>query len=206
MDMSKVIIPKSDQLNSDDLIAGPRTITIREVAIKAGEQPVSIFYDGDEGKPWKPCKSMARVLVAAWGPDAKVYVGRTLTLYRDPNVKWAGMAVGGIRISHMSNIESKMTLALTETRGSRKPYSVLPLVVQQAAKQQQAATPEPDVQPAQDMKDAAEQAAKGGVAALEDWWGGLSKAEKIAMKLYMEPYKKAAAEVDAAADDDDTKL
>lgn len=131
MDMTAVIVPKSDQLNADDLIAGPRTITIRDVAIKAGEQPVSIFYDGDDGKPYKPCKSMARVLVAAWGADARQYIGRSLTLYRDPNVKWAGMAVGGIRISHMTHIKSKMVMALTETRGSRKPYEVKPLEVQQ---------------------------------------------------------------------------
>jgi hypothetical protein len=124
-DMSQVIVPKSDQLNSDDLIAGPRTITITDVAIRGGtEQPVSIRFDGDEGRPWKPCKSMSRVLVAAWGPDAKVYVGRSVTLYRDPKVKWAGMEVGGIRISHMSHIERDMLLQLTETRGKRAPHMV----------------------------------------------------------------------------------
>lgn len=136
MDMTAVIVPKSDQLNADDLIAGPRTITIRDVVIKAGEQPVSIFYDGDDGKPYKPCKSMARVLVAAWGADAKQYIGRSLTLYRDPNVKWAGMAVGGIRISHMTHIKGKMVMALTETRGSRKPYEVKPLEMQQTDQRQ----------------------------------------------------------------------
>jgi hypothetical protein len=139
MDMSKVIIPKSDQINADDLIAGPRTIRIRDVQIKAGEQPVSIFFDGDDGKPYKCCKSMARVLVAAWGADAKQYIGRSLTLYRDPNVKWAGMAVGGIRISHMSHIKGKLVMALTETKGSRKPFTVLPLEVQQQAQEQQQA-------------------------------------------------------------------
>jgi hypothetical protein len=127
-DMSAVITPKSDQLNSDDLIAGPRTITIREVAIRGGqEQPVSIYFEGDNGKPWKPCKSMSRVLVAAWGPDASQYVGRGLTLYRDPKVKWAGMEVGGIRISHMSHIDGDKTLALTVTKGKREMTVVKPL-------------------------------------------------------------------------------
>jgi hypothetical protein len=124
-DMSAAIVPKSDQLNSDDLIAGPRTIRITDVRITAGtEQPVSIYFDGDNGKPWKSCKSMSRVLVAAWGPDAKKYVGRSVTLYREPSVKWAGMEVGGIRISHMSDIERPITMALTATKGSRKPYTV----------------------------------------------------------------------------------
>lgn len=127
-DMTGVIAPKSDQLNSEDFISGPRTVTIREVSIRPGtEQPVSIFYDGDNGKPWKPCKTTARILVAAWGPDAKEYTGRSATLYRDPSVKWGGLEVGGIRISHLSHIERDMVLALSISKGNRKPYTIKPL-------------------------------------------------------------------------------
>ena len=127
-DMTPTIVPKSDQLNSDDLIAGPMTIKVTEVTIRGGqEQPVSIHFEGDNGKPYKSCKSMNRLLVAAWGPDAKLYAGRSMTLYRDPSVKWAGMEVGGIRISHLSDIAAPMTMALTATKGSRKPYTVQPL-------------------------------------------------------------------------------
>lgn len=126
-DMRSVIVPKSDQLNADDLIAGPLTVDIRDVTIKPGEQPVSIYFDGDGDKPYKCCKSMARVLVYCWGDDATQYVGKSMTLYRDPAVKWGGMAVGGIRISHMSHIKGKQTMALTETRGSKKLFTVLPL-------------------------------------------------------------------------------
>lgn len=130
-DMTKAIVPKSDQLNSDDLIAGPITIKIADVTIRGGqEQPVSIHYERDGGKPYKPCKSMSRVLVATWGPDAKQYIGRSVTLYRDASVKWAGLEVGGIRISHMSDIDSAMTMALTATKGSRKPFTVKPIVKQ----------------------------------------------------------------------------
>jgi len=129
-DMTGAIVPKSDQINSDDLISGPRTILIRDVAISAGaDQPVSIKIEGDS-KVWRPCKSMSRVLVAAWGPDAKAYVGRSVTLYRDPNVKWGGMAVGGIRISHMTHIDKTLTMALTETKGKRAPFVVKPLAGQ----------------------------------------------------------------------------
>lgn len=128
-DMSAVIIPKSDQLNSDDLIAGPMTVTITGVTIKGGqEQPISVHYEGDKGKPYKACKSMCRVMVTAWGADSKQYVGRSMTLYRDPSVKWAGMEVGGIRISHMSDISSPLTMALTMTKSNRKPFTVKPLV------------------------------------------------------------------------------
>lgn len=127
-DMRQTIVPKSDQLNADDLIAGPITITVTEVRIRGGqEQPVSIHYEGDNGKPYKSCKSMNRVLVAAWGADASQYAGRRMTLYRDPSVRWGGMEVGGIRISHLSDIDATMTMALTATKGSRKPFTVKPL-------------------------------------------------------------------------------
>ena len=74
--MLQTIVPKSDQLNADDLIGRDLTITITGVEIKGGqEQPVSIHFDGDNGKPYKACKSMCRVMVSAWGADSKQYVG-----------------------------------------------------------------------------------------------------------------------------------
>ena len=126
IDMSAFIAPKSDQLNSDDLIGGPRTIIISAVRATpdSAEQPIAVSFEGDDGKPYKPCKSMRRVMVAAWGPDASQYVGRSMTLYRDPKVQFGGMQVGGIRISHMSHIERDMTMALTATRAKRAPYTV----------------------------------------------------------------------------------
>lgn len=129
-DMSTVIVPKSDQISADDFIAGPRTYTIEGVAISPGtEQPVQIKLEG-EARAWRPCKSMSRVLVAGWGPDAKVYTGRAITLYRDPKVKWGGMEVGGIRVSHMSHIEREMLIQLTATKGKRAPHIVKPLVAE----------------------------------------------------------------------------
>ena len=134
-DMRAVIIPRSDQINADSLLAGPLTITITAVSIKPGtEQPVTISYDGDAGKPYRPCKSMARVMVQCWGPDANAYVGRSMTLYCDPTVTWGGMAVGGIRISHMSDIQGAQKMALTATKGSKKVFVVKPLAIQPPAK------------------------------------------------------------------------
>jgi len=123
-DMSQVIVPKSDQINADDLIGRDMTITIRDVQIRGGqEQPVSIYFEGSD-KAFRPCKSMSRVLVYCWGADAKQYIGRSLTLYRDASVKWGGMAVGGIRISHASHIDKDQTMVLAESKASRKPYTV----------------------------------------------------------------------------------
>ena len=126
-DLRKTIEPKSDQLNADDLIACTKTIKITGVQVNTGEQSVSISYEGDEGKPYKPCKSMRRVLVMGWGVDGDDYIGRSLTLYNDVTVKWAGTEVGGIRISHMSHIEKAKRMMLTVTRGKRVPYVVEPL-------------------------------------------------------------------------------
>lgn len=127
-DMHQTIVPKSDQLNADDLIGREMTIKITGVDVRGGqEQPVSIHFEGDNGKPYKACKSMCRVMVSAWGADSSKYVGRSMTLYRDPKVKWGGMEVGGIRISHMSDIADDMTMALTVTRANKKPYTVHPL-------------------------------------------------------------------------------
>jgi hypothetical protein len=52
-----------------------------------------------------------------------------MTLFRDDSVLFGGIAVGGIRISHLSHIEKDLTLALTVSRASRKPYTVKLLAV-----------------------------------------------------------------------------
>jgi hypothetical protein len=142
-DLSKTIEPKSDQLNSDDLISGPRTITVTSVKASPSspEQPVSIHFDGDGGKPYKPCKSMRRVMVQLWGSDGAQYVGRSMTLYRDPKVKWGGIEVGGIRISHMSHIDGDTVLSVTESKAKRSPFRVRALVT--AEKRPAKETPPP---------------------------------------------------------------
>lgn len=48
---------------------------------------------------------MRRVLIAAWGSDAATFSGRSLTVYNDPEVQFGGMKTGGIRLSHMTNID-----------------------------------------------------------------------------------------------------
>jgi hypothetical protein len=127
MDITKSTEPKSDQQNFDDYVAGPKTVTVSEVKRGSAEQPVEVHLVEFPGRPFKPSKSMRRVLVAAWGPEASAYVGRQMTLYGDPTVKFGGIAVGGIRISHLSDIDKTLTLALTVKRGSRAPFIVEPL-------------------------------------------------------------------------------
>lgn len=128
IDLSTMIEARSDQVNSDDLMAGPVTVTITDVTRGNAEQPVNLITDVfGPGKAYKPGKSMRRILVSLWGPDGHDYVGRRLTLYRDASVKFGGAAVGGIRISHASHIQSRMTVPLTVTRGKKAPFVVDPL-------------------------------------------------------------------------------
>jgi len=134
MDLSHTIVPKSDQLNADDLIAGNITIKVTDIkASDSPDQPVIIHYENDNGRPYKPCKSMRRVLIQAWGANGKQWIGKSMTLYRDPDVKFGGQAVGGIRISHLSDIDRDMNFMLTVTRARRAAYSVKKLVVDKVA-------------------------------------------------------------------------
>jgi hypothetical protein len=129
MDMTGTIVPKSDQLNADDLMAGPITVTIRDVAEGSAEQPANVNLVEFPGRPYRPSKSMRRVMVAAWGPESKEYSGHSLTLYRNPEIMFGGQKVGGIEISHVTNIDKPLTVALTVTRGKRKDFTVRPLVL-----------------------------------------------------------------------------
>lgn len=129
MDLTETIEPRSDQINSDDLITGPRIVTITEVSKgNTPEQPVNITTaEFGKGRPYKPSKTMRRVLVSAWGKDSTAYVGRRLMIYRDPTIKFGGDTVGGIGISYMSDIDGRLTLALTATRGKKKTHVIEPL-------------------------------------------------------------------------------
>jgi hypothetical protein len=132
--LKDTIVPKSDQLNADDLLTGPIVVTVQKVSRgDTKEQPVSIAIDGGR-MPYKPCKSMRRVLIAAWGEDGRLWVGKSMRLFCDPEVMFGGVKVGGIRISHLSHISNTMTIALTTTRSKRAPYRVEPLEEQQAPK------------------------------------------------------------------------
>lgn len=124
-DLRKTIEPKSDQLNADDLLDINKDITITNVRLhKSEDQPLSIHYEGDDGRPFKPCKSMRRVLIAAWGSNAEKWIGRSMRLYADPEVKFGGQKVGGIRISHMTEINGPKSYMLTISRAQRSEYRV----------------------------------------------------------------------------------
>ena len=129
------ILAKSDQLNADDIIGTGITITV--TAVKRGdsaEQPVVIHYQGDNGRPYKPCKTMRRVLIAGWGENGSAWVGRSMSLYNEPSVKFGGVAVGGIRISHMTDIGNGISMATNASKGKKKEVIIQPLKAQAPSK------------------------------------------------------------------------
>jgi hypothetical protein len=127
MDITKTVEPRSDQLNYDDVASHDLTITVTEVRAGGPDQPVELHNAEYPGRPYKPGKSMRRVLIAAWSAEASAYVGRRITLYGDPTIKFGKDAVGGIRIRALSHITEPLTVALTVTRGKRAPFTVQPL-------------------------------------------------------------------------------
>ena len=127
MDITDSLAANSAQQNYDEYLAGPKTVTVAEVTQGTAEQPVNVELVEFPGKPFKPAKSVRRVLAAAWGTDASKWTGRRLTIYGDPSVRYGGKEVGGLRVSHVSHIDKPITVALTVTRGKRAPFTVQPL-------------------------------------------------------------------------------
>ena len=175
--MRQTITPKSDQLNYDDFIGGTKTITITGVkGTNDAQQPVKISFEGDNGKPYKPCKSMRRVMVQAWGANAIEYVGRSMTLYGDPNVTFGGAKVGGIRISHMSHIENDLQIPLTVSKARRAMFPIKVLKVDMRSNEDDLEQPDNDHQ--KKLADDAYMNAEQGLSAYQEFWKLLNKSEQ----------------------------
>lgn len=134
MNIANTIIAKSDQLNGDDIISGPIVIEITGARPGPQDQPVWIDYAGSEptaenkdGRPYKPNKTMRKILSCIWGDETDEWIGRRLKLYRDEHVKWGGKPVGGIVIEAASHIGETRRLSLNETRNKKKMYVIEPL-------------------------------------------------------------------------------
>ncbi|MBU2233150.1 MAG: hypothetical protein KKG69_17940 [Alphaproteobacteria bacterium] len=194
------ITPKSDQLNADDLIGRSLTVTVTKVSLSGdADQPIAVHYEGDDGKPYKPCKSMRRVMVHVWGPDGAKFVGKRMTLYRDDAVRFGNAPVGGIRISHMSGIDRDVTMALTATRAARKPFTVSPIKTERGE-------PVESVDLLSVLTEGRAAASRGS-AALTAWWSRLTRDEKSAAKPTLDSeLKETAAAADQSALDDDTSF
>lgn len=176
MKMSDFIFSKGTQINADDLLSKPLTITITGVVLtKDVQQPVAIRFDGDKGKPFLPCLTMRKVIDAVWeGANFEEYKGRKITIYRDPNIVFGKEEVGGVRISHMSGIDRTITLMLLERKGKRKKHTIFPIIEDVQSQ------PDPTVY--RDRLRADMEAVSNDPTAKREWWAGLSMEEKTAVK------------------------
>lgn len=166
-DLRDTIVPKSDQLNAEQLLSGPITVTVTDVRRGGGEeQPVIIHYEGEGGRPYKPCKSMRKVLVFAWGADGRDWIGRSMTLYNRPDVKFGGEEVGGIRISHLSHIDRDVAISLTATRGRKEQTRIKRL---------------DEADTVQGSRSRLEAAARGGMENLKATWASIPNDHKSAI-------------------------
>ena len=127
MDISQTTVPKSDQWNADDLISGPVTVTIERVTKGSNEQPVNVHLVETPSRAYRPSKSMRRVMVVGLGKESDIYAGHRLTLFLNPEIKYAGVKVGGIEIAAMSGIDTPLTLMITRSKGRRELFTVEPL-------------------------------------------------------------------------------
>ena len=193
--LRSTIVPKADQLNADQLLNAELPITVSSVTLSASpDQPLSIHYDGENGRPFKPCKTMRKALIALWGEDGNAWIGRTMVLYCDPKVKWAGEEVGGIRIKALSHIDCDKILSLTETRGKKAKVKIMKF------------TPENNAAYISAPFDKAvclaslKQAAQKGTADLLAVWNTLTKEAKTAVKDDMPAIKTEAAKHDKPVD------
>lgn len=181
--LKDTIIPKSDQLNAEQLISKSLTITVADVKRGAADQPVIINYANDEGRPFKPCKTMRKVLIFAWGDDGRQWVGKSMTLFCDPEVKFGGVKVGGIRISHLSHIERDMGLSLNVTKGKKGEFIIKKMV---------------QGRPIEELRRILSAAAKNGTKDLQSMWRKLNEAERgIFSNACPDEFKKTASDVDS---------
>lgn len=131
MDLTQALAPKSDQLDFADLDgSAPQVFTITDVsengAELADQQPVNVRL-AEFPRVWRPSKGMLRVLADNWGKDVKVWIGRQVELYGDPNVYFGKEKRGGTRISRLSHIATSKT-TLVNPRGGKSAYwTVKPL-------------------------------------------------------------------------------
>lgn len=126
MDISAALIANSDQLNAADLIGNPVIATISAV-VGEPTKPI-VELEGMDGRPWKPSKGMLRVVARGWGTKTEVFVGRRVKLVNNPEVIYAGQAVGGVEVVAMSHIDGAFTVPVRINKTKVKQHRVEVLV------------------------------------------------------------------------------
>ena len=88
-----------------------------------------------------------------------MYVGRRVTLYCDPEVRFGKDKVGGTRIAALSHIDKKLSVPLLVSRGRSATFTVEPLPTRPMPRQRR-----------RGPMTAAQVAASTDPAELREWW------------------------------------
>lgn len=197
--LQQALAPKSDQLNADDLIAANKIIVISGVNINLGsEQKIIINYYGDNGKPWKPSKGMGRVLTELLGGDPDKWVGETVELFRNKEIRFGKEKCGGIQIAGMSAVRNVTTLLITTAKGKKSSITINPIAALGNAPAQQrtqapAAQPE-QPNPKREWAVKLKAAVNYGSLAVDEVWAMVPAELRADMDcFYKEQYMKSQA-------------
>lgn len=130
MDITQALAPASDQIDAVELVE-PRTFTI-DTGSRLGKRDgktVAEIRLVEVDRVWRPSKGMLDVLAACWGTKADQWVGRRVTVYNDPDVMFGKEKVGGVRISHLSNIDAARDIQIRGAGaiGRKRSWHVEPL-------------------------------------------------------------------------------
>jgi len=137
-DIENACLPKIDHLTYNHVKLGAIIAKVAKVRkgpsaqrkIRIDFEPHERCVDPD-GKPlhYLPCKGMIRVLVEAWGKNGSTdWIGKSMELFGNPDVMYAGKKQGGIQISRLSHISQPLETYLTVSQGKKDPYRVEPLL------------------------------------------------------------------------------
>lgn len=125
--IAKAIEPKSDQQNAVDYLSGPRVFTVAGTSDYLDDKrrpKVSIHLVEAPERPFKPSATNLRLMVIGWGQDDSTWTGRRIKLDLDPEVRFGGEKVGGIRVVALSHMEQPFTAKLPTTRGKKAEFRV----------------------------------------------------------------------------------
>lgn len=191
MDISDTTQAKSLQLVADDLLGSPKTIKITKVSRVEESKSLIVNYEGENGKPFLPSKTVRRIMQHIWTKNAATWVGKEMTLFRDPDVIWAGQTVGGVRVSHMSHMDKPVTISLTMNSKSKKPFTVKPLVAKKQQEELKTVAKEPE-----NLEEDGLKYANLGVSSYKNWLALLTPAQKENIKQFHSEWSKIAKDVD----------
>lgn len=182
-DVSAAIAPKSQQLDNIELRGkGPQIFTITDVDVcETLDQPL-IVHLAEFPRPWKPGKTMGRVLAECWGLDSDNWIGRRVELFADESIKFGNDTPGGTRISRVSDIDGPKSAAILLGQGRPGLYKVTPL------------PPTAPERPTQPPLTEAMIACCTDQAQLRQWWGEYPDQQASIMA------RKAELDADTAPD------